>query len=90
MKISNNNLKKYEERMKQVENNIWNLVNNLEYYNKIRGIMFEYSLGLKLSKRQTLRLYEFIYNITPKIYTKDKIDEEYINVKTMLEEEVGE
>ena len=86
--ISNKNLKRYEKRMKQIENNIWDLLENYLYYSKIRGIMHMYKQSKTLSKRQVIRLYEFIEGEKPITYTNDILDCAYKRALTELKNEL--
>lgn len=87
MVISKKNLEKYNKKMEEISRDIWKVVDNFEYYSMIRGIMKDYFNNIELSKRQTLRLYEFIFDLKHHIYSKDIINQCYINAKNELEAE---
>ena len=86
--ISNKNLKRYGKRMEQIENNIWDLLENYSYYSKIRKIMHMYKVSKPLSKRQVIRLYEFIEGEEPITYTNDILDWAYKRALTKLKNEL--
>lgn len=67
----------YNQRMEEIEKDIWDIIDNFEYYKKIRGIMFDLKRDKELSKRQTIRLYEFIMRKPEKVIKKTDIDNIY-------------
>lgn len=79
-------LELYNLRMKKIQNNIWDLVENFEYYRKIRGIMDTYKEGKELSKRQLIRLYQFIIYIPENVIKKEELDDLYNHVYNKMVE----
>lgn len=79
-------LELYNLRMKKIQNNIWDLVENFEYYRKIRGIMNTYKEGKELSKRQLIRLYQFITYMPESVIKKEELDDLYNHVYNKMVE----
>lgn len=79
-------LELYNLRMKKIQNNIWDLVENFEYYRKIRGIMNTYKEGKELSKRQLIRLYQFIIYMPESVIKKEELDDLYNHVYNKMVE----
>lgn len=70
----------YNQRMDEIEKDIWDIIDNFEYYKKIRGIMTELQLSEHISKRQSIRLYEFIMVKPERVIKKTDIDDIYNEV----------
>ena len=70
----------YNQRMGEIEKDIWDIIDNFEYYKKIRGIMTELQLSEHISKRQSIRLYEFIMGKPERVIKKTDIDDIYNEV----------
>lgn len=87
MIISKRNLGLYNKRMEEVSRNIWDIFDNFEYYKTIRGIMDRYFKNQELSKRQAIRLYEFLYDLPQETCSEDIIDQLYEIAKRDLEME---
>lgn len=85
VKISDKTEELYNEIMADISTDIWDVIDNFEYYKKIRGIWSEYLQTQKLTKRQLVRLYSFIYELDDngqRVFTKADINEMYKNIKT--------
>lgn len=87
MIISKRNLGLYNKRMEEISNNIWEIFDNYEYYKMIRGIMNQYFNNQELTKRQTIRLYEFIYDLPQETCSKETINQLYKIARDDLEAE---
>lgn len=76
----------YNKKMNIIEKDIWDIIDNFEYYKMIRGIMYELQKNIRISKRQVIRLYEFLTDKKKAVIKKTEIDEIYNKVfKEMFE-----
>lgn len=76
----------YNKKMNIIEKDIWDIIDNFEYYKMIRGIMYELQKNIRISKRQVIRLYEFLTDKKKAVIKKTEIDEIYNRVfKEMFE-----
>lgn len=76
----------YNKKMNIIEKDIWDIIDNFEYYKMIRGIMCELQKNIRISKRQVIRLYEFLTDKKKAVIKKTEIDEIYNRVfKEMFE-----
>lgn len=76
----------YNKKMNIIEKDIWDIIDNFEYYKMIRGIMYELQKNIRISKRQVIRLYEFLTDKKKAVIRKTEIDEIYNRVfKEMFE-----
>lgn len=74
----------YNKKMKSIEKDIWDLVDNLEYYSKIRGTMRDLKILGTITKRQAIRLYQFIMGESHDTIKKSEIDDRYNKIKSIL------
>lgn len=80
----------YNKKMNIIEKDIWDIIDNFEYYKMIRGIMYELQKNIRISKRQVIRLYEFLTDKKKAVIKKTEIDEIYNRVfKEMFETKEG-
>lgn len=70
----------YNKKMNIIEKDIWDIIDNFEYYKMIRGIMYELQKNIRISKRQVIRLYEFLTDKKKAVIKKTEIDEIYNRV----------
>lgn len=70
----------YNKKMNIIEKDIWDIIDNFEYYKMIRGIMYELQKNIRISKRQVIRLYEFLTDKKKAVIKKTEIDEIYNKV----------
>lgn len=76
----------YNKKMNIIEKDIWDIIDNFEYYKMIRGIMYELQKNSRISKRQVIRLYEFLTDKKKAVIKKTEIDEIYNRIfKEMFE-----
>lgn len=78
----------YNKKMEEIEKDIWDIIDKFEYYKKIRGIMKELQLSKHISKRQAIRLYEFLMGKPQRCIKKIEINEIYNNISKEIFENV--
>ena len=84
LELKDNMISLYNKKMKSIEKDIWDLVDNFEYYTKIRGIMRDFKILGTITKRQAIRLYQFIMGERHDTIKKSEIDDRYNKIKSIL------
>lgn len=80
IRLSDNSERAYQERMKELSQDIWQVLRYQEHYFTIRGIYAELKKREQITKRQAVRLFDFIYDCefdeygNVKFYSKEDID----------------
>ncbi|WP_300954300.1 hypothetical protein [uncultured Clostridium sp.] len=81
MKFNKNVEQSYLNKMKEISEDIWQVLDHIDYYKTIRGIWNQYQSDQELTKRQIVRLFDFIYDLdnngNPRIYTGKEIHDAY-------------
>ena len=89
MKLSESAERTYQERMKEVGQDIWQVLKYQEHYFCIRGIHEELVTTGHITKRQAVRLFDFIYDCefdehsNVKYYSKEDIEEHAEKIKKL-------
>lgn len=84
LELKDNMVNLYNKKMKSIEKDIWGLVDNFEYYRMIRGIMRDLKILGTITKRQAIRLYQFIMGESHDTIKKSEIDDRYNKIKSIL------
>lgn len=89
VRLSELSEKAYQNRMKELESNIWQILTYQEHYMTIRGIYAELKSFGNITKRQAVRLFDFIYDCefdehgNVKFYSKEAINEAFDKIKKL-------
>lgn len=81
--------KAYHDKMKELEGNIWQILDYQDHYKTIRGIYKELKETGYITKRQAVRLFDFIYDNEfdehgyVKFYSKEAINEAFDKIKKL-------
>ena len=93
MKFCKNVEQSYLNKMKELTEDIWQILDHVEYYKTIRGIWDQYQSDQELTKRQIVRLFDFIYDLdnngNPRIYTGKEIHDTYDKILRLNVFEIG-
>lgn len=89
MQLTSSAERSYQTRMEELSKDIWQVLDYYEHYKTIRGIYAELKMSGQLTKRQAVRLFDFIYDCefdekgNVKYYSKEDIEEAIKKIKKL-------
>ena len=89
MKLSESAERTYQAKMKELSQDIWQVLEYYEHYKTIRGIHKELVTTGQITKRQAVRLFDFIYDCefdehgNVKYYSKEDINDAVQKIKKL-------
>lgn len=84
LEIREDMLKLYNKKLDFLSQNIWEIVDNIDYYRYIRYIMLRIQIDEEISKWDAIKLYNFIMGLANDYIPRNELEERYREIEKKL------
>lgn len=84
LEIREDMLKLYNKKLDFLSQNIWEIVDNIDYYRYIRYIMLRIQIDEEISKWDAIKLYNFIIGLANDYIPRTELEERYREIEKKL------